>query len=239
MIELIKQYGLSYLVFDGQHLTGVVVTLWLLILSVSIGFCLSIPLAVARVSKHKICWGPVWLFSYIFRGTPLYVQLLVFYTGMYNFAFVRDTEFLNWFFRSGFNCTLIALVLNTCAYTTEIFAGSIRETKFGEVEAAKAYGFSTWKMYTIIILPSALRRAIPAYSNEVIMMLHSTSLAFTATVLDIMGIADAVNSATYKTFQAYGIAAILYLTISFTIIHVFKRAEARWLKHLKPATANN
>ncbi|MDC0609183.1 ABC transporter permease [Vibrio sp.] len=236
MIDLIREYGISYLWTDGYRWTGVAVTLWLLIISVTIGFCLSVPLAVARVSSKKRFWLPVWTFSYVFRGTPLYVQLLVFYTGVYTLQFVRDTEFLNWFFRSGYNCVLIALVLNTCAYTTEIFAGAMRETKYGEVEAAKAYGFSSWKMYTKIIIPSALRRALPAYSNEVIMMLHSTSLAFAATVPDLLKIARDVNSATYMSFQAFGIAAVLYLIISFILIGLFKRAEKHWLKHLKPVT---
>ena len=87
------------------------------------------------------------LYEVITRGTPLYVQLLVFYSGVYTLEFVRGTDFLNWFFRSGFNCTVFALVLNTCAYTTEIFAGAIRDLHYGEVEAARAYGFSGLKLY--------------------------------------------------------------------------------------------
>ncbi|SJL82591.1 ABC transporter permease [Vibrio palustris] len=236
MIEILQQYGLSFLWTDGYKFTGVAVTLWLLVISVSIGFCLSVPLSVARVSKYKVLSWPVWLFSYVFRGTPLYVQLLICYSGMYTLGFVRESEFLSWFFRSGYNCALLALVLNTCAYTIEIFAGSIRETDAGEVEAARAYGFSTWALYTKIILPAALRRAIPAYSNEVIMMLHSTSLAFAATVPDILKIARDVNSATYMPFHAYGIAAVIYLVISFVLIGLFKRAEKRWLKHLAPVS---
>lgn len=129
---------------------------------------------------------PVWLFTYVFRGTPLYVQLLVFYSGMYTLEIVKGTELLNAFFRSGLNCTLLAFTLNTCAYTTEIFAGAIRSVPHGEIEAARAYGFSTFKLYRCIILPSALRTALPAYSNEVILMLHSTALAFTATVPDLL-----------------------------------------------------
>src|SRR5699024_552704 len=127
---------------------------------------------------------------------------------------VKGTEFLNAFFRSGLNCTVLALTLNTCAYTTEIFAGAIRSVPHGEIEAARAYGFSTFKMYRCIILPSALRIALPAYSNEVILMLHSTALAFTATVPDLLKIARDINAATYQPFTAFGIAAVLYLIIS-------------------------
>ncbi|MDW6094687.1 ABC transporter permease [Vibrio rhizosphaerae] len=234
MIEILERYGKAFLWSDGYHFTGVAVTLWLLVISVSLGFIVSIPLSLARVSKNRWLSLPVWLFSYLFRGTPLYVQLLIFYTGVYTLGFVRSTEFLNWFFRSGYNCTIFALFLNTCAYTLEIFAGAIRETSQGEIEAAKAYGFSRWKRYRCIVLPSALRRAIPAYSNEVIIMLHSTSLAFTATVPDILKIARDVNAATYKSFHAFGIAAILYLVISFLLVALFRRAEKKWLRHLHP-----
>jgi histidine transport system permease protein len=237
MIEILEQYGKAFLWSDGYHFSGLAVTLWLLVISVSLGFVTSVPLAVARVSENRLFSFPVWLFSYVFRGTPLYVQLLVFYSGVYTLGFVRSTEFLNWFFRSGYNCTLIALYLNTCAYTIEIFAGAIKETNRGEVEAARAYGFSRWKMYRHIIIPSALRRALPAYSNEVIMMLHSTSLAFTATVPDILKIARDVNAATYKSFHAFGIAAVIYLIISFLLVALFKRAEKRWLRHLRPISA--
>lgn len=184
MIEILHEYWKPLLWTDGYRFTGVAITLWLLILSVVIGGVLALFLAIGRVSSNKYIQFPIWLFTYIFRGTPLYVQLLVFYSGMYTLEIVKGTEFLNAFFRSGLNCTVLALTLNTCAYTTEIFAGAIRSVPHGEIEAARAYGFSTFKMYRCIILPSALRIALPAYSNEVILMLHSTALAFTATVPD-------------------------------------------------------
>ena len=182
MIDILQQYGWSLLYSDGYRFTGLAVTLWLLISSVVIGGLLAVPMAVGRVSSNKFIRYPIWLYTYIFRGTPLYVQLLVFYSGMYSLEIVRGTDFLNAFFRSGLNCTILALTLNTCAYTTEIFAGAIRSVPHGEIEAANAYGFSRFKLYTCIILPSALRTALPAYSNEVILMLHSTALAFTAGV---------------------------------------------------------
>ncbi|CAJ0995065.1 Histidine transport system permease protein HisM [Sodalis praecaptivus] len=153
---------------------------------------------------------------------------------MYSLEIVRGTDLLNAFFRSGMNCTLLALTLNTCAYTTEIFAGAIRAVPHGEIEAARAYGFTPFKLYRAIILPSAPRTALPAYSNEVILMLHSTALAFTATVPDILKIARDINSATYQPFYAFGIAAVMYLMISFVLIKLFKQAEKRWLRHVKP-----
>lgn len=234
MIELLHTYWKAYLFTDGYNITGVAITLWLLVVSISIGFCLSIPLAVARVSRHSWISAPVWLYTYIFRGTPLYVQLLLCYTGIYSLELVRSHDFLNAFFRQGMYCTLLAFTLNTCAYTTEIFAGAIRATPYGEIEAARAYGMSGFALYRRVILPSALRRALPYYSNEVILMLHATTVAFTATVPDILKVARDVNSATYQSFEAFGIAALLYLGISFTLVGLFRRAEQRWLAYLRP-----
>ncbi len=234
MIELIHDYWRNYLFTDGYRVTGLAITMWLLVVSIGIGFCLSVPLAVARVSRNKAISGAVWLYTYIFRGTPLYVQLLLCYTGLYSLEVVRNHELLNAFFRDGMNCTLLAFTLNTCAYTTEIFAGSIKATAYGEIEAARAYGMSTFTLYRRVILPSALRRALPLYSNEVILMLHATTVAFTATVPDILKIARDANSATYMSFQAFGIAALLYLAISFALVALFRRAERRWLAYLRP-----
>ncbi|AXX19081.1 MULTISPECIES: ABC transporter permease [Serratia] len=232
MIDILQQYWQSLLWSDGYRFTGVAITLWLLIASVVMGGLLAIPMAVARVSSLRWVRFPVWLYTYVFRGTPLYVQLLVFYSGMYSLEIVRGSEFLNAFFRSGLNCTILALTLNTCAYTTEIFAGAIRSVPHGEIEAANAYGFSRFKMYRCIILPSALRTALPAYSNEVILMLHSTALAFTATVPDLLKIARDINAATYQPFYAFGIAAVLYLIISYVLISLFRKAERRWMAHV-------
>ncbi|BAK76954.1 polar amino acid ABC transporter, permease protein [Pseudogulbenkiania sp. NH8B] len=234
MNEILQQYWQAYLWSDGYHITGVAMTLWLLVASIGIGFVLAVPLAVARVSPNPLIRGPVWFYTYVFRGTPLYIQLLVFYTGIYSIESVRAQPLLDAFFREGINCTLLAFALNTCAYTVEIFAGAIRATPYGEIEAARAYGMSSFTLYRRVILPSALRRALPYYSNEVILMLHSTTLAFTATVPDILKVARDVNSATYASFEAFGIAGALYAVIVFALVWLFRRGEQRWLAFLKP-----
>src|SRR5476651_2542135 len=236
MLQIIQEYWRNYLFTDGHRITGLAITLWLLVVSIVLGFCLSIPLSVARVSKNKFLSRGVWVYTYIFRGTPLYVQLLLCYTGLYSLQVVRDHVLLNQFFRDGMHCTLLAFTLNTCAYTTEIFAGSIRATPYGEIEAARAYGMSPFTLYRRIILPSALRRALPFFSNEVILMLHSTSVAFTATVPDLLKIARDVNSATYASFSAFGIAGVLYAASAFFLIWLFRRGELHWLAYLNPRT---
>ena len=234
MIEIIKQYGLAYLCWDGYNVSGTAMTLWLLVLSCGMGFCLALPLAIARNARSRIIRFPVWLFTFIFRGTPLYVQLLLIYSGLYHLNFVHQHVLLNDFFRQAINCTVLSFLLNTGAYTTEIFAGAIRETSHGEVDAALAMGMSRFTMYRRIIIPSALRRALPVYSNEVILMLHATTLAFTATVPDLLKVANDAYSATYDPFDAFTLAALLYLCISFALIFGFRRAERRFLAYLQP-----
>ncbi|MNF91921.1 Histidine transport system permease protein HisM [compost metagenome] len=235
MIELLQEYWQPFLYHDGRQFTGLAMTLWLLSASLFFGFILSIPLSIIRISPHAWVRWPVQFYTYLFRGTPLYIQLLICYTGIYSIAAVREQPVLDSFFRDAMNCTILAFSLNTCAYTTEIFAGAIRNMHHGEVEAAKAYGLRGWKLYAYIIIPSALRRSLPYYSNEVILMLHSTTLAFTATVPDILKIARDANSATFLTFQSFGIAAAIYLAITFSLVGLFRLAERRWLSFLGPS----
>jgi histidine transport system permease protein len=233
MIDLVKQYWQQYLWGTLAHPTGLVITLWLLVASLGLGFILAVPLAVAKASRNRWFSIPVSLYAYVIRGTPLYVQLLLIYSGLYSLDAVRSTPFLSAFFRDAFNCTILAFTLNTAAYTTEIFAGAIKATSPGEIEAARAYGMSGLTLYRCIILPSALRRALPAYSNEVILMLHATTLAATATVPDLLKVARNASSDYYMPFVAYGLAAVLYLCVSLALIKAFRNAERKWLAYLR------
>lgn len=229
---ILNEYWQPFIFWDGTEYSGLAVTLWVLVLSLLFGFILAIPLSIARISKKRWISIPVWLFTYVFRGTPLYIQILLIYSGVISLEFVRNTPTLNTFFMSGYNCVILALTLNTLAYTIEIFAGYIKATPRGEIEAAYAYGMSKFMIFRRIVLPSALRRALPAYSNEVILMLHSTSLAFTATVPDILKVARDANSATYLTFASYGTAALIYMVVAFVIVGLFRLIERRALAFL-------
>lgn len=229
MIDILNQFWRAFLYWDGQRISGLAVTLWLLVASVGIGFVMAIPLAVARVSKKRWLSTPVRLYTYVFRGTPLYDAIAA---DLHRHVQPRIRALASTarrVFRSGFHCAILAFALNTCAYTTEIFAGAIRSTSHGEVEAARAYGMSWFTMYRRIVIPSALRRALPLYSNEVILMLHATTVAFTATVPDILKVARDANSATYQSFDAFGLAALIYLVVSFALVALFRRAERHWL----------
>ncbi|BCN24630.1 MULTISPECIES: ABC transporter permease [Vibrio] len=211
------------------YLEGLWTTVWLVAVALVIGLCVSIPLAVARNSDNYAISLPSWAFIYFFRGTPLLVQLYLIYYGMDQFFPVKDTLWEHaWF------CALVAFVLNTSAYTAEIIRGAINGLPKGEVEAAKAYGMSTFMTYRRIILPSALRRALPAYSNEVIFMLHGSAVAGIITIMDLTGAARLVNSRYYAPFESFLTAGLFYMALTFIILWCFKVAEKRFLAYLRP-----
>ena len=183
MIEIIQEYWKSLLWTDGYRYTGVAITLWLLISSVVMGGILALFWLLAAFPVINLSSSHLAVHLYFSWDAAVRSATGVLFRDVY----AGDSQrhgLPQRVFRSGLNCTVLALTLNTCAYTTEIFAGAIRSVPHGEIEAARAYGFSSFKLYRCIILPSALRIALPAYSNEVILMLHSTALAFTATVPD-------------------------------------------------------
>ncbi|HGY9584105.1 TPA: ABC transporter permease [Vibrio harveyi] len=211
------------------YLDGLWTTVWLVALALVIGLAVSIPLAIARNSANYALSLPSWAFIYFFRGTPLLVQLYLIYYGIDQFFPVKDTLWENaWF------CALVAFVLNTSAYTAEIIRGAINGLPKGEVEAAKAYGMSTFMTYRRIILPSALRRALPAYSNEVIFMLHGSAVAGIITIMDLTGAARLVNSRYYAPFESFLTAGLFYMALTFIILWCFKVAEKRFLAYLRP-----
>lgn len=213
------------------YLSGLWTTVWLVVASLIIGICIAIPLAVARNSRWYIVWVPAWAYIYFFRGTPLLVQLYLVYYGMDQFFPVKDTLWENaWF------CALVSFVLNTSAYTSEIIRGCINGLPKGEVEAAHAYGMSPWKTFSRIVLPSALRRSLPAYSNEVIFMLHGSAVAGIVTILDLTGAARLVNSRYYAPFESFLTAGLFYMSLTFCILFIFKNLEKHFLAYMRPRT---
>jgi arginine/ornithine transport system permease protein len=217
------------------YFSGTLVTVELLAAALAAGLACAIPLAVLRNSANAWIARPVWLFTYAIRGTPLLVQLFLIYYGLAQFEAVRASALWPLLSQAWF-CAALAFAINTCAYTTEIVAGAIAATSAGEIEAARALGMSMPTLYRRIVLPSALRRSLPAYSNEVIMMLHGTSLASIVTLLDLTGAAREMNSRYYLPFEAFITAAVFYLALTFVLVSLFHLAERRWLAHLRPRT---
>lgn len=217
--------------FD-RFLYGVWVTLNLTFLSLLLGGLLSIPMAIARASKHRVFNPLVQGYTYVFRGTPLLVQTYLIYYGVGQFEMIRQTFLWDPILSSAWWCALIAFTLNTAAYTTELLRGAIADTPKGEVEAAIATGHSYRSRMRRIILPSAFRRAIPAYSNEVIFMLHGSVIASTITLQDILGVGRWLNGRYYLAYEGFITAALLYFLIVLCITWAFRGFERRYLRHL-------
>ncbi|MBQ0936438.1 ABC transporter permease [Ideonella paludis] len=216
-----------------QYLSGALVTLQLLVLACGLGLAAALPLAMLRSLPSPWAHKPVWLFTYVIRGTPMLVQLFLLYYGLAQFEAVRASALWPWLSSAWF-CAVLAFAVNTCAYTTEILHGAMKAVPAGEIEAAKALGMSRWVMLRRIVLPSAFRRALPAYGNEVVLMLHGTSLASVVTLYDLTGAARELNSVHYLPFEAFITAAVFYALITAVLVALFRAAERRWLQPMLP-----
>ena len=230
------------IIFETEQLLaywhGLLTTLSLLLSSLGIGAVLAVACALALTNGPWVLQELVGSFTYFVRGTPLLIQVYLIYYGLAQLDWIQERWDAVWpwtHFKEPFFCALLAFALNTGGYTAEMLAGAIRETDPGEVEAARAMGMGRWQIMARIVLPSAIRRTLPPYSNEVVMMLHSTSLASTVPALtDITAVASQIYSDYYLPFEAYLAAAVLYLCVTFALIGFFRLLEKRYLAYLAP-----
>ncbi len=192
------------------------------------GLFIAIPAGILHSSEKWFIKGPIWLFMYFFRGTPLLVQLFIIYYGAAQFDGLRESWLWHYFQEAWF-CALLAFTLNTGAYTAEIVRGVIGTMPKGELEAAKAFGMSKWQTLRRITLPNSIRRALPSYSNEIIFMIHGSAIAGIITIVDITGAARVINARYYAPFEAYFGAAVLYMCLTFSVIFAFKQWEKRYI----------
>jgi arginine/ornithine transport system permease protein len=220
---------------------GIATTLSLLFGSLAAGAVMALVFALLLTGPWATARWLVGAYTYVIRGTPLLIQVYLIYYGLAQLEWIQarwDTVWPWTHFKEPFFCALLAFALNTAGYTAEMLAGAIRETSAGEIEAAQAYGMNRVQVVWHIVLPSALRRTLPAYSNEVVMMLHSTSLASAVpSMLDVTAAASRIYSDYYLPFEAYLGAAAIYLAASFCLIGLFKLSERRLLAYLAPRKA--
>ncbi|WP_445396692.1 ABC transporter permease [Zobellella sp. An-6] len=215
---------------------GLYTTLFLVALSLLLGFVIAVPTGICRNSNNWLLKGPAWAYIYFFRGTPLLVQLFLIYYGAGQWDWLRQSPAWELFSQAWF-CAILAFTLNTGAYTAEIIRGAINAMPKGQIEAAYAYGMSRMTTLRRIILPNSFRRALPAYSNEVIFMLHGSAVAGVITIVDLTGAARIVNSRYYSPFEAFLAAGLVYMCLTFLLVWGFRKLENRWFRHLKPRTA--
>lgn len=206
---------------------GATLTLELTALSVIAGLVVAIPLGIARSSKLWYVRSLPYGYIFFFRGTPLLIQLFLVYYGLGQFEAVRESAL--WpYLRDPFWCAVLTMTLHTAAYIAEILRGAIQAIPPGEIEAARALGMSRFKTLLHIVLPRAARIGLPAYSNEVILMLKASSLASTVTLLELTGMTRTIIARNYQTVDMFLIAGVIYLVMSFVLIQGFKLLE-RWL----------
>jgi octopine/nopaline transport system permease protein len=208
-------------------------TLILALSSVSIGFFVAIPIALMRLSQSRLMFGLAYGYVYIFRSTPLLVQIFLIYYGSGQFRSFFESIGLWYLLRESWFCAIFALMLNTAAYTSEIIRGGIQSVPWGQIEAARAVGMSGFLLFKRIIFPVAIRQAIPAYGNELMLMVKATSLASTITIVELTGMAKKIIAANYRPVEVFLIAGGIYLCINFIISRGIMYTEHRLSPHLK------
>jgi His/Glu/Gln/Arg/opine family amino acid ABC transporter permease subunit len=213
-------------------LEGTLVTIQISALSVFLGFCLAIPLSLMRVSKNRLISVPTYGFVFYFRGTPLLVQIFLIYYGSGQFqGFLSQVGLWN-LFKEAYFCAVLALTLNTAAYSAEIFRGGIQGVPYGEIEAARACGMSGALLYRRIVLPKAIRIAWPAYTNEIVFLLQASSLVSIITLMDITGVARVISARSFAFYELFLFAALIYLILVYGLLFICKRIEKRLTGYL-------
>ena len=203
------------------------ITLKLLSVSLILGLFIGLGFAILRMNNNKLINKFAYGYSYIFRGTPLLVQIFIIYFGLGQIEYLRTT-FLWVVLKEPYWCAIIAFSLNTGAYTSEILRSAFQTIKPGYLEAGRSLGIPSKIIFTKIQIPIAIKQSLPAYGNEIILMLKGTSLASTVTLMDLTGVAKYIISTTFKPIEVFIVAGGIYLFMTFIIHNVIKYLEKKY-----------
>jgi octopine/nopaline transport system permease protein len=203
------------------------VTLKLLSASLIAGMFIGLLFAILRLNKNIFVNSFAYGYSYVFRGTPLLVQIFIIYFGLGQIEYLRST-FLWVALKEPYWCAIIAFALNTGAYTSEILRSAFQTIKPGIVEAGKSLGIPNKIIFYKIQIPVAIRQSLPAYGNEIILMMKGTSLASTVTLMDITGVAKYIISTTFKPIEVFIVAGGIYLFMTFLFHNLIKYLERKY-----------
>ena len=212
-------------------------TLLLTAVAGAFGLAIGTLVALARLSGRRLLSMPAYVFTFVFRGTPLLVQIYLVYYGLGQVlpgTWLRHS-FLWPVLREPYWCAIIALSMNTGAYASEIIRGGILSVPHGQIEAARACGMSRLTQFRRIVMPLAIRQALPAYGTEIILMVKATSLASIITLMEITGIAAEIISETYRVIEVFVIAGAIYYVLTLVISWIFRLLEARYNRHVRLA----
>ena len=233
MIEFINNIQNS-LIYKNFFLVllGLDNTLLLLLISLPIGFILALLFALGRVSKITFLSRTIASYIFVIRGTPLLVQIYLIYFGLGSVKFIRES-FLWYALKEPFWCGVIALTINTVAYGAEIFRGGIQSIEKSQVESGLSLGFGKFLLLRKIILPIAIRKVLPSYGNELILMVKATSLVSLTTYMEMTGIARKIMAKTFAPVEAFIAAGVLYLFLNFLMVQFVKYLEWKYNPHLR------
>ena len=208
-------------------LNATVITLKLLSASLFFGLFIGLLFAILRMNKNPIINKFSYGYSYVFRGTPLLVQIFIIYFGLGQIEYLRSTHL--WvILKEPYWCAIIAFALNTGAYTSEILRSAFQTIKPGFIEAGKSLGISNKVIFNKNQIPIAIKQSLPAYGNEMILMLKGTSLASTVTLLDLTGVAKHIISTTFRPVEVFIVAGSIYLLMTFIIHNFIKFLEKKY-----------
>jgi len=208
-------------------LNASVITVKLLSASLFFGLFIGLLFAVLRMNKNPIINKFAYGYSYVFRGTPLLVQIFIIYFGLGQIEYLRSTVL--WvILKEPYWCAIIAFALNTGAYTSEILRSAFQTIKPGFIEAGKSLGIPSKIIFYKIQIPIAIRQSLPAYGNEIILMLKGTSLASTVTLMDLTGVAKYIISTTFKPIEVFIVAGGIYLFMTFIVHNTIKYLERKF-----------
>ena len=213
-------------------LSGLDNTILLLLISLPLGFVLALLFALGRVSKITLLSRTIASYIFVIRGTPLLVQIYLIYFGLGSVKFIRES-FLWYALKEPFWCGVIALTINTVAYGAEIFRGGIQSIEKSQVESGLSLGFGKFLLLRKIILPIAIRKVLPSYGNELILMVKATSLVSLTTYMEMTGIARKIMAKTFAPVEAFIAAGVLYLFLNFLMVQFVKYLEWKYNPHLR------
>ncbi|CAJ0998547.1 Octopine transport system permease protein OccM [Sodalis praecaptivus] len=216
---------------------GIPLTLELAALSLLCGALLGLLFALICLARNPFAATVGWVYVQVIRSTPLLVLLFLIYYGVGQFAAVRHS--ILWpFLRTPYYCALLALIINSSGYAAEIIRGGLQSVPVNEIEAARACGMSGVVLYRRIILPIAIRQALPAFSNEVISMIKATSMVSLVTLMEVTSIAGEIASETYRPLPVFIAAGVIYLVINFILTRLIQAIEYKLSAHKRPVTVN-
>lgn len=206
---------------------GIPTSLALTVVALIVAFILAVFFTFLLSLNNKVLKSAVKIFVILFTGTPLLVQFFLIYAGPGQFQWIVESPLWGLLSDAWF-CAMLALALNSAAYSTQLFHGAVKAIPKGQWESCAALGLSRLQTLKILI-PYALRRALPSYSNEIILVFKGTSLASTITILDIMGYARQLYGTEYDALTIYSIAGLIYLIITGLTTLLLRQLETKVL----------